>query len=269
MKTRNIMLRVTALSLLLGGCSSSESHHRKKGREKGLEINLLSGKSSSSSSAGTGSSSQKDDNTVKTEPMGDADTAALTTARCIAWGTAAYAVSHHLSFADTTDHSAKVTNEDGYGYIAMFKGGKQVARYRITAKGQLKGMKTKKIVSRKPIQIVLIKSSHKKHHSNITVFSKNSSSDSSSAGSSSKNAFDIGGKVNGVNEDTPFSSRHPTSQEQLVIWLSQHSITKGQCLLLRKRSGNQVRQIPESQSVTTETVGFSCAPIPAQTRTAM
>lgn len=151
----------------------------------------------------------------------------------------------------------------------MFKGGKQVARYRITAKGQLKGMKTKKIVSRKPIQIVLTESSHKKHHSNITVFSKNSSSDSSSAGSSSKNAFGIGGKVNGVTEDTPFSSRHPTSQEQLVIWLSRHSITKGQCLLLRKRSGNQVRQISESQSVTTETVGFSCAPIPAQTRTAM
>lgn len=48
MKTRNIMLRVTALSLLLGGCSSSESHHREKESKKGTEINLLSGKSSSS-----------------------------------------------------------------------------------------------------------------------------------------------------------------------------------------------------------------------------
>lgn len=220
MNPKYIMLSMLTLSLILGGCSNSGKSHSEK---SGTEVSLLSGKKSGSSSAKSdtekkAASSKEDDDTVKTQTMEDADTSALTSDQCIAWGTAAYAVQHHLSFADTTDLSAKITNKNGYGYITMFKGKKQVACYQITADGCLKDMKTKKIISRKPIQIVLTKSKHKKHQDNMNDFNKDSSSSSESSGSST---FNIGGRKDEVDEDTPFSSQHQANQEQLAVMAAQ------------------------------------------------
>ena len=127
---------------------------RVKNAKGGTEINLQSKKtstSSSKSSSSSSSSAKKTASEIATEPIEDADTKALNADQCIAWGTAAYSKQHHLSFADTTDLEAKVTNEDGYGY--MFNGKKKVARYRITSKDGLYDVKLKRVISKKPIQI--------------------------------------------------------------------------------------------------------------------
>lgn len=119
----------------------------------------------------------------------------MTVDQCIAWGTAAYAKQHHLSFADTIDLETKVTNEDGYGYITMFNGKKKVARYRITSKGGLYGVKLKRVISKKPIQIVL---------------SKSNASDQSSSDKSS-------GVEDISNHADSFTTNHPATQEELAV----------------------------------------------------
>ena len=155
MKFKYAFIGTLALSVLLYGCAKSTDHDIKNAKG-GTEINLQSKKtstSSSKSSSSSSSSAKKTASEIATEPIEDADTKALTADQCISWGTAAYAKQHHLSFADTTDLEAKVTNEDGYGYITMFNGKKKVARYRITSKGGLYDVKLKRVISKKPIQI--------------------------------------------------------------------------------------------------------------------
>ena len=197
MKFKYAFIGTLALSVLLYGCAKSTDHDVKNAKG-GTEINLQSKKtstSSSKSSSSSSSSAKKTASEIATEPIEDADTKALTADQCISWGTAAYAKQHHLSFADTTDLEAKVTNEDGYGYITMFNGKKTVARYRITSKGGLYDVKLKRVISKKPIQIVL---------------SKSNASDQSSSDKSS-------GVEDISNHADSFTTNHPATQEELAV----------------------------------------------------
>lgn len=197
MKFKYAFIGTLALSALLYGCAKSTDHDVKNAKGR-TEINLHSKKTSSSSSKSSissSSSAKKTESEIATEPIEDADTKALTADQCIAWGTAAYAKQHHLSFADTTDLEAKVTNEDGYGYVTMFNGKKKVARYRITSKGGLYDVKLKRVISKKPIQIVLSKSNA----------SDQSSSDKSSGVEDISNYADS------------FTTNHPATQEELAV----------------------------------------------------